>query len=303
LVRPAVDTSLLHFEPSVEFFRADLRAAKDLKEAFVGIDALVHLAAAVTGDEFDQFVAAVVATENLLNAMQTSETRRIVFISSFSVYCFDAIRGSLTEESPVASKENKLYQRDGYAIAKAWQERVVRERAAQNEWDLCVLRPGFIYGPGNEELAGTGFPVGPFFFRVMGGNRLPVTYVENAADAVVRAAECDDAYGKTLNLVDSDGESPATYARAFARWSQQRKWTIPLPYWLGVTNAAIATGISRLIFRGKGKLPGILIPTRFAARFKPLRFPNQRIRDVLNWQPKISFDEALQRTFPFHRQP
>lgn len=297
LVRASAEISSPSVAGQVEFFRADLRAPEQLEGVFDGIDAVLHLAAGVTGDEFDQFVAGVVATENLLNVMAKSTTRRIVLISSFSVYCHDRIRRTLDEKSTIISVENNLYDRDGYAIAKSWQERITREYAQQNHWDLCVIRPGFIFGPGNEDLAGTGFSMGPLFLRVTGGKRLPVTYVENAADAIVRSVTTDSAMGETFNLIDSDGESPARYAKEVFRWQKKRHWTIPLPYWLGHLNAKFARAISKLIFHGKGKLPGILIPSRFASRFKPLRCPNDKICRVLNWSPKISFDEALRRTF------
>jgi nucleoside-diphosphate-sugar epimerase len=302
LVRPAVDIQQLSFSEHVEFFRADLRSVKNLTDAFDDIDALVHLAAGVTGDEYDQFVAAVVTTENLLRAMAQSATKRIVLISSFSVYCYDRIHRRLDEQSPTNSVKDNLYDRDGYAIAKTWQERVTREQAILHNWELCVIRPGFIYGPGNDDLAGLGIPLGPSFLRVAGGKRLPLTYVENTAEAIVRAVESDAAVGQTLNLIDSDGESPARYARELFQWQKKRRWMIPLPYWLGLWNAKLARFLSKLLFRGKGKLPGILVPSRFAARFKPLRFPNNCIRKVLNWQPKISFDEALKRTFPSDRK-
>ncbi len=297
LVRPSVDENRLGFIDQVELFRADLRSSGSLQGLFDGIDVLVHLAAAVSGDEFDQFSSTVVSTENLLGSMTTSDTRRLILISSFSVYCYDRIWRTLDERSPILAKDNSLYDRDGYAIAKAWQERITRETAAENGWELCVVRPGFIFGPGNEELAGLGFSVGRWFFRVTGGKRLPVTYVENAADAIVAAAASDAAVGQTLNLIDTAGESTGNYTRHMLRWQGRRYWIIPLPYWLGYSNAKMARLVSRLLFRGKGKLPGILIPCRFAARFKPLRFPNGHIQQVLDWQPRISMDEAMKRTF------
>ena len=86
-------------------------------------------------------------------------TRRLVLASSFSVYDWSAIRGELTEESPVEPATD-LYDRDGYAVAKVWQERVARRMAAEHGWDLTVLRPGFIWGRGNEYLAGLGQKLG-----------------------------------------------------------------------------------------------------------------------------------------------
>ena len=65
--------------------------------------------------------------------------------------------GTLDEESPL---ESDLYRRDGYAIAKTWQERVVRRMSREQHWDLTVLRPGFIWGRDHEDFAGLGQKVG-----------------------------------------------------------------------------------------------------------------------------------------------
>ena len=70
IVRPA------SAEPSwcgaVELFRADLRVMTKLPAAFDDIDAVIHLAAATSGDEDAQFSSSVVATERFLEAMAQS---------------------------------------------------------------------------------------------------------------------------------------------------------------------------------------------------------------------------------------
>src|SRR5258708_26808862 len=71
---------------SLETFRAALTAVEDLSPAFEGVDVLVHLAAAVTGDEGRMFADTVQGTERLLSAMAKSGCRRIVLASTFAVY-------------------------------------------------------------------------------------------------------------------------------------------------------------------------------------------------------------------------
>jgi nucleoside-diphosphate-sugar epimerase len=56
--------------------------------------------------------------------------------------------------------------------------------------------------------------------------------------------------------------------------------------------AAFAT-----IFGRNDKLPQILIPCRFESRLKPLRYTNQRAREILGWTPPVSLHEGLARTF------
>ena len=275
LIRPGARTEGLGWPETVEVARADLRVPGDLSAAFEGVDVLIHLAAAVTGGEDAQLHAAVVGTERLLKEMAASSTRRVVFASSFSVYDWSAARGSLDEETPIEPAPD-LYERDGYAVAKAWQEKVIRRAAERHGWDLTVLRPGFIWGRGNEYLACLGQEVGPFFLAFGPRTRLPLTHVENCADLFARAAENPAAVGRTFNVVDSDDVSAWRYLGDYLRRSGTRGVRVPIPYAVARLGVGAAYRLSKAIFRGKGKLPSLMVPCRFEARFKPLRYPAAR---------------------------
>jgi UDP-glucose 4-epimerase len=296
LVRPASCLDDLDWFGKVEVVRADLRVARDLLAALAEIDVLVHLAAAVTGSEDAQFAATVVGTERLLDAMALSQTRRLVLASSFSVYDWSAIRGTLSEDSPLETGAD-LYKRDGYAVAKVWQERVVRRAAGAHGWQLTVLRPGFIWGRDHAYLACLGQRVGRLHVVFGGSTRLPLTHVVNCADLFATAAEDPRAIGETFNVVDDDEVRAWGYLGEYLKHSADRGFRISLPYSLALAGVRLARWSSRRIFQGKGKLPSLLVPCRFEARFKPLRFSNRKAREVLGWQPPMSFAECLRLTY------
>jgi nucleoside-diphosphate-sugar epimerase len=125
MVRPAASLEALGWPSSVEVFRADLRTSRELRRAFAGVDVLLHLAAVVSGGEDAQFAGTVVGTERLLDAMAASACRRLLLCSSFSVYDYSSVRRTLDEDSPLHQAPD-VYTRDGYTIAKWWQERVTR---------------------------------------------------------------------------------------------------------------------------------------------------------------------------------
>lgn len=297
LVRPAARVGSLGWPPEVELVRADLRSPGDLAPAFEGVDVLMHLAAAVTGGDEAQLSAAVVGTERLLGAMARSETKRLVLASSFSVYDWSKIRGTLDENSPLEPAPD-LYDRDGYAIAKAWQEKVVRRLADQHGWDLTVLRPGFIWGEGNEYLACLGQKVGPLHLVFAPSARLPLTHVENCAQVFAAVVDDPAAIGQTINVVDREAVSAWRYQGDYLRGSKTRGVRVPVPYFVARTLVGLAHGMSRLIFRGKGKLPSILVPCRFEARFKPLTFDRTRAQQFRGGVPEIPYRDCLGRTYP-----
>ncbi|RWP38902.1 MAG: glycosyltransferase [Mesorhizobium sp.] len=280
----------------VEVHRADLRTSANLVEAFDGVDALVHLAASLTGDEDAQFVSTVVGTERLLEAMASSATRHLVLASSFSVYAWTKVTGTLDEASPVEQAPD-LYSRDSYTIAKVWQERVARRLSAEHGWDLTVLRPGFIWGQGGEYFAALGYKLGPVYLAVGPRTRLPLTHVDNCADFFANATENPSAAGETFNVVDGDDVRVWQHLREHLTRSHAGGLPIPMPYRAARLIPALAAWINRRLFRNKGRLPNIAVPSRFEARFKPARFSNRKAQGVLDWAPPLGREECLRRTY------
>jgi nucleoside-diphosphate-sugar epimerase len=294
MVRPAANVEMLGWPPSaVEIFRADLRTSRDIQRAFEDVDVLIHLAAVVSGGEDAQFAGTVAGTERLLDAMATSACRRIVLCSSFSVYDYSSARGTLDEASPLHQVPD-VYTRDGYTIAKWWQERVTRQFADKHGWDLSVLRPGFIWGRDHGYLAALGQQFGRHHLVIGPLTRIPMTHVENCADVFAMAAMDPRARGQTLNVVDGPGEHIWSYLSDYMHGSGQSGWRLPVPYWLAISAVRLAFAT---VFRRASKVPSILIPRRFESRLKPLRFENRKLRETLGWTPRLDYQECLARTY------
>ena len=295
MVRPATSVERLNWPEELEVVRIDLRSGDGLDAALDDVDVVVHLAACVAGDDEERFASTVVGTERLLAAMERRGTKRMVLASTFSVYDWHAIHGLLDEESPL---ESHLYERDGYAIAKSWQEKIVRRAASRNGWDLRVLRPGFIWGDGNTDLAGVGERFGSLQL-VFGlpNRRMPLTHVDNCADCFATVTLDPRSAGETFNVVDDAGVSAWRYSGDFLEGTGRNAFRIMVPYWSAYALTWIARSVSRLVFRGRGKLPSILVPCRFEARFKPCRFTNHKLREKIGWTPPSNYSECLDRTF------
>jgi nucleoside-diphosphate-sugar epimerase len=297
LVRPAAELEQISWSDrdNVEVARGDLRSRKRLAGTLDGVDAVIHAAAKVGGDLYAQLEGAVVATENLLDTMREAGVKRLVLVSSFSVYGYLARKtgDTIDESSPL---EEELEARDDYAIAKTEQERLVRGYAEKEGWGLTVARPGVIYGPGRLFNARLGSDLSPrTWLRIGGGAQVPLTYVENCAEALVIAAESQQAIGETLNLVDNAAPTQRAYIAALRSRLSPSPRVIGIPWTLWRAVAGLAWWTNRRIFHGRAKLPSILVPARAHARFKPLQYPNAHVRRVLDWEPTVSMEEALDR--------
>lgn len=293
LVRPAAKVDGL-WDDRVQIVRADLRLPLTPDELFEGTDVVVHLAADIIGGEEEQWASTVVGTERLLAAMNTSEIKRLVLASSFSVYDWSAAGTVLTENTPIA---RNLVERGGYATAKVWQERLVRRAVDAYSLQLTVLRPGYIWGQAHEYPPGVGQSMGRVHVVMGGLTRLPLTYVENCADCFVAATESQQAIGGTFNVIDDDGVRAWRYMGEYLRRTGTPGMRVVVPYGLSLRLVRLVQKTSKRVFHGKGKLPSVMMPARFEARFKPLRFPNTELREVLGWHPRHNFEDALERTY------
>jgi len=300
-VRPSSTTPILSWwdHPKCEAVYGDLRSRSGLTEMTDGIDAILHLAAVKAGSFYEQFGGTVVATENLLLAMAETNVRRLVLVSTFSVYEYLHRRSwsVLDENSPMDSDPK---QRDEYAQTKLIQERLVREHAERDGWSLTVVRPGVVYGPENLWTARLGFKGDRLWVRTGAWARLPLTYVENCADAIVAAVN-ESAAGRTINVVDDEHPSQRSYMKRLAATQSSRPRIIPINWTLMRTMARLGVWTNRLLFGGHAKVPSILRPAALHARCKPLRYRNDRAKELLNWSPRFGVDEAIQRSIAIER--
>lgn len=292
LVRP--ESPAPAWPAEVEIFRADLRVNDSLVSAFDGVDAVIHLAAATSGSEEVQFASTVIGTEKFLEAMGKSSVKRLVHVSSLVVYDWTKAKTVMDEDTPLL---DDIYEMGPYTIAKVWQERVVSQFATKHSWSVTTMRPGFIWGARHAEIAGMGRHFGRVYLMFGPFTRLPLSHVVNCADCLVSAVESEAAIDQVFNVIDGDEIRVWRYAREYARRSGQRGLLVPLPYGLGHGVARLASLVSGALFGKKGKVPSLLMPRRFEAQFKPVRFSNQKARRLLNWQPPASFNECLDLSF------
>jgi nucleoside-diphosphate-sugar epimerase len=296
LVRAASEGPAFDPHPRLEVARGELRDGAGLTEALQGVEAVVHLAARKTGPLAEQTADTVEGTRHLLDAMADHGLGRLVLSSTFSVYDYYRMPAWrwLDETAP---EQAQPHRRDAYAQTKLQQERLVRDWAAAEGRAVTLLRLGVVYGRGHLWTPWLGVTLGARWWLRLGSRApIPLTYVENAAEVLVRAAETDAACGRVLNVLDDDPPSQATYSRLIQPCFQPPPRIIPVPRRVAATAAHIASAINRHLLRDRLRLPSVLIPERLAARSKPMRYDNTRLKETLDWTPHYPLPEAIDRS-------
>ena len=285
--RPA--TAFASAGGGVEMAVADLRNAP-LPALLDGIDAVVHVAATMAGDDFAIFAGTMAGTERLFDALAQSPVRRLVLVSSFSVYDWTRVGRQLNEGSPLLTHP---WTGGGYAAAKIWQERLARRLTATTGITLTILRPGFIWSMDGPLPACFGVTVGRLFCVIGPWRKPPLTHVANCADAVAAAVDAPGAVNRTFNVVDNSGITAWQWAGAHIR-QEGRGWRFPLPEVLARLLTRAIDVVCTAIFGATRKLPSLCDPLRHAGRFAPVCVDVRSLERELVWTPpRARFSELV----------
>jgi nucleoside-diphosphate-sugar epimerase len=302
LVRNSTKVARLHegsgstAGPKVEFFQGDLLAKGDCKAAVRDVSVIYHLAAGTGTKSFaDAFMNSVVTTRNLLDAaLEQGCLRRFVNVSSFAVYSNrkKPESGVLDESCP--TEEHAELRADPYCFAKLKQDEIVTRYGEKHGIPYVLVRPGVVYGPGKERIHGrVGLNTFGIFLHLGGSNPIPLTYVDNCAEALVLAGITPGMEGEVFNVVDDELPSSRKFLRMYK--SEVRRFqSIYVP--------RLASYLLCLLWEkysswSSGQLPPVYNRRAWAAYWKRTAYSNGKIKRMLRWKPKISTGEGLKRYF------
>jgi len=271
--------------------RGDLLSREDCARATEGVSVVYHLAAGQDKSFAGAFMNSALATRNLIEAfLAHGRPRRFVNVSSFAVYSNLTLkRGALLDESaPIEDSPQERH--DAYGFGKLKQEELVRNYGRSHALPYVVLRPGTVYGPGKKDLTGRiGIDTFGFFIHVGGANVLPLTFVDNCADAIVLAGLVPEIEGEVFNVVDDEPVTSAQFLRAYSG-RVGRFFSLRLPYPIAF---AICRAWEWYSIRSQGQLPPAFNRRRCAAEWKGNRFSNAKLRSRLGWAPKVGREAAM----------
>jgi nucleoside-diphosphate-sugar epimerase len=188
---------------------------------------------------------------------------------------------------------------EAYCYAKVKQDELVMEYGKTRGLPYVLLRPGNVYGPGKRAIPGrVGIDSFGVYLHLGGENKIPFTYVDNCAEAIVLAGLKKGIDGEVFNILDDDLPSSRQFLRNYKR--EVRKFrSIYLPPALSYAFCFLWEKYSRW---SEGQLPPLLSRAEWAAFWKPIRFSNQKLKNRLGWAPRISTEKGMQIFFENCRQ-
>jgi nucleoside-diphosphate-sugar epimerase len=290
---PAEQASRCHI------LEANLLSPDECRDAAADAQVVYHTVAG-RGKSFPAcFQGSVISTRNLLDALiKHKRLKRFVNVSSFAVYSnFQMDQGAVWDETcPLECNVEERH--DAYAYGKLKQDEIVQEYHERFGVPFTIVRPGIVIGPGKRAIPGfVGIDTFGFFMHMGGGGLLPLTYVDNCAEAIALAGLVDRVEGETFNVVDDELPTSRAFLRAYKR--QVRRFrSVPIPYPVGYALCAMWEWYAK---RSKGQLPPVFNRRMCAFAWKGNRYSNRKLKEELGWQCRVPMQEALRRYFEYQK--
>lgn len=278
-------------EQGYEQFLGSVDRPEDVERALERVDDVVHLAAKVSfAGDWDQFLRTnVTGTRVLLESARLAGVENVVFVSSPSVaHSGSSIQGDGAEPAdPYAARGN-------YARSKAAAELLALE-ADSPKFKVTAVRPHIVWGPGDTQL------VERIVDRAARG-RMPVlddgaalidtTYIDNAAEAIVRALErIEVSHGEAFVVTNGQPRPVGEFIAMMCQACNVAPPTRKVPS--GVVKVA-----GKVIEKIWAIKPGQDEPpmTEFLAEQLSTAhwFDQKRTRQVLGWEPSVTVEQGME---------
>jgi dihydroflavonol-4-reductase len=274
--------------PGVRFVRADLREPATWREALHGVETVFHLASMhlqIEGSESEYRSVNVDATVALAEACVEEGVSRFVHTSTVGIY------GHVT--NPPASEDAPRCPTNTYERTKLEGEEALRVTAHRLGFDLRILRPAWIYGPGCPRTRKLLRVIRRrrFFYVGNGSNLRHPVFIADMLDALMAAAE--RAPGLRSDHIIA-GPTPMTLREmvdACAAALEVAPPTLRIPRRAGLLLGSMAETAGALV----GKEPPF--SRRSLAFFEnDNAFDGTAAARDLAFRPRVDFAEGLRRT-------
>jgi len=188
----------------VKMIHGDVTDLTAVRKAMEGCEIVFHCAYGNTGSPAQQREITVKGTENVLKAALEHNIKRVVHVSTISVY-------GQTEDGDLDESAPRKYSKEVYADTKLEAEKLVFHYFNKYGLPVSIIQPTIVYGP----FAGP-WTIGPInqlktgrVILVEGGSGLcNAVYVDDVIHAIILAATKDEAVGQAFLI---SAEEPVTW--------------------------------------------------------------------------------------------
>jgi predicted dehydrogenase/nucleoside-diphosphate-sugar epimerase len=271
----------------------DLGEPETLQGIAEGMDVVFHLGSAMRGnseafERVDQH-----GTDRLIAEATRAGVRRLVFAGTLACYPLGQQRNGAVINEQCAFDESGLL--GNYARAKVRAEASILEAARTGKTEGVIVRLGLVCGEGASIFpAHVCQKIASNLVVLYGDGRvpLPLTFIDNAVDALILGAEVPGISGESFNIVDDDVLTQHQYLDLLRGSLGGAPRVVRMPrlayYTLGLMTEVAAT---------LRKKEPATTRYRIRNRLVPVRWDCSKAQRVLHWRPQVPLLQGLSRTF------
>ncbi|MCL5958561.1 MAG: SDR family NAD(P)-dependent oxidoreductase [Chloroflexi bacterium] len=255
---------------SINIIHGDLRDYHAVAQATKGVDVVLHLGALI-GIPYsyvhprETVETNVTGTLNVLMAAREAGAERIVQTSSSEVYG--------TARYVPMDEAHPLQAQSPYSASKIGSDKIGESFFDSYGLPVVILRPFNTYGPRQSARAviPTIITQAQADQEIKLGNLTPrrdFTYVTDTVEGFIKAAECEGAVGRTINLGTSTE----------------------------ISIGELVEKIGQILGRKLRVNPDAIRVRAAGSEVERLFSDNRLARELLSWQPQVSLEDGLART-------
>jgi nucleoside-diphosphate-sugar epimerase len=294
LARPGAGADALEAQ-GCEVVRGDLNDVTPLLDVAAGCDVVFHVGARVTtsGPWEEFFRVNVEAMQRLMDAALAGSAGRFVHVSSLGI--FDIPRDGI-EIGDESDYDGRPLLRGHYTRSKLDADRLACT-AVRTGRNVVVVRPGVLFGP---KPSNQGVFLGrvkkflqPDLLAVVSSPdyRVPLVYVENAADAVVLAGTAEGVDRGIFNVIDDPDLTQKRYFQTLSEARPRPLRVIYLPVALVAPAVRAVDFLHHLVKRRPWSVAYQLLRSERSARYS-----TDAARTKLGWTPTVDLRTSLQES-------
>jgi nucleoside-diphosphate-sugar epimerase len=275
----------------------DVGEPASLRDVAAGMDVVFHLVRSPTSASKEVFDRIDVrGTEHLLSEAQRAGARRFVYVGTLAGYPLAEQRdGAVIDER---SRLDDTGLMGNYVRAKARAEAVVMAANTVGSIETVIVRLGLVVGVGASVLpAHVCLPVSRDRVILFGDGSvpLPLTYIDNATDALVLAATAPGVAGESFNIVDDEVLTQRQYLDLLRQTAGGHPRVLRLP-----TIFYYALGLASEMAAAARKKEPTTNRYRIKTRLAHVRWDCNKAKHMLQWRPRVPLRDGLATIFREH---
>lgn len=197
----------------VEMIKGDVLNSYDVEMALKNVDFVFHCAYGNSGDENTRISTNTKGTELICKFALKNNIKRLVFLSTISVY-------KETNDEWLTEKSSETSSKEPYAFSKLQAEKVVNEYIKSKGLAAVILQPSAIYGPWAPSYVMRTFTklkVYTIPLTSEGKGVCNAVYIDDLIQAMLLSANSEVAIGKTYLV---NGDDYITWEKYYTYFSQ-----------------------------------------------------------------------------------